>query len=179
LPHIVKFLLKYGIVIARNRAFQRGRLAVIVPEQLIIYRGQHMENTGPSPIVGVFREQTKADHAVEELKQAGFTDEQITSKVVGLPTTSGEQTPENTRTLLIVKAEGKDKQAFGILFNNGANNADLPAGMTLSGTILTSEGETVDLIPQPELEGSFSNDSFFATEKNLETTDQLGQMDKL
>jgi len=138
-----------------------------------------MENTNSSPIVGVFRDQAKADHAVEELKQADFTEDQITSKVVGLHTASGEQRPENTRTLLIVKAEGRDKQAFGILFSNGANNADLPPGMALSGTNLTSEGVTVDLIPEPELEGSFSNDSFFGEGKNLETTDQLGQMDKL
>jgi hypothetical protein len=138
-----------------------------------------MENTGSSPIVGVFRDQAKADQTVEELKQAGFTEEQVTSKVVGLKTASGEQTPENTRTVIIVKAEGRDKQAFGVLFNNGANNADLPPGMTLSGTILTSEGETVDLVPQPGLEGSFSKDSFFGAEKDLETTDQMGQMDKL
>ena len=140
-----------------------------------------MQNTGPSPIVGVFRDETNAKHAVEQLKQAGFTEDEIKSKVIGLKTASGEQTPENTRTLLIVKAEGKDKQAFGILFGNGANNADLPPGMTLSGTILTSEGETVDLIPKEELEGegTFSNDSYFATDKDLETTDQLGQMDKL
>jgi len=138
-----------------------------------------MQNTGPTPIVGVFRDETNAKQAVEQLKQAGFTDDLITSKVVGLKTASGEQTPENTRLLLIVKAEGKDKQAFGILFSNGANNADLPPGMTLSGTILTSEGETVDLVPQPELEGSFSKDSFFAEDKDLETKDQLGQMDKL
>src|SRR6266571_2177478 len=111
-----------------------------------------MENTDSSPIVGVFRDQAKADHAVEELKQADFTEDQITSKVIGLHSASGEQTPENSRTLLIVKAEGRDKQAFGILFSNGANNADLPPGTTLSGTILTSEGETVDLIPEPELE---------------------------
>ena len=138
-----------------------------------------MQNTGPSPIVGVFRDQAKVDHTVEELKQAGFTEDQIKSKIVGLKTASGEQTPENTRTLLIVKAEGRDKEAFGILFSNGANNADLPPGMTLSGTVLTTEGETVDLIPEPELEGTFTNDSFFAEEKDLETTDQLGQMDKL
>ena len=63
--------------------------------------------------------------------------------------------------------------------SNEANNADLPPGMILSGTILTSEGETVDLVPQPELEGSFSKDSFFGEDKDLGTTDQLGQMDKL
>ncbi len=140
-----------------------------------------MQNTGSSPIVGVFRDETNAKHAVEQLKQAGFTDDQITSKLIGLKTASGEQTPENSRILLIVKTEGKDKQAFGILFSNGANNADLPPGMYLSGTVVTSEGETVDLIPKEELEGegSFDKDSFFAEDKDLETFDQLGQLDKL
>jgi hypothetical protein len=138
-----------------------------------------VENIDSTPIVGVFRDQAKADHAIEVLKQADFTEDHITSKVVGLHTASGEQTPEYTRIVVIVKADGRGKQAFGILFSNGANNADLPPGMTLSGTNLTSEGETVDLIPEPELEGSFSKDSFFGADKNLETTDQLGQMDKL
>src|SRR5437667_7812844 len=138
-----------------------------------------MENTDSTPILGVFRDQAKADPAIEELKQAGFTEDQITSKVVGLHTASGETTPENTRIIVIVKADGRDKQAFGILFSNGANNADLPPGMALSGTILTSEGKTVDLIPAPELEGSFSKDSYFGEEKDLGTLTQLGQMDKL
>jgi hypothetical protein len=130
-----------------------------------------MQNTDPTPIVGVFREQTKADRAVEELKQAGFTEDQITSKVVSLQTVLEEQTPENTRIFVMVNADGKDKQAFGILFSSGANNADLPPGM--------SPEETVDIIPKPELEGSFSNDSFFGEEKDLGTSEQLGQMDKL
>jgi hypothetical protein len=138
-----------------------------------------MENTDSTPIVGVFRDQAKADPAIEELKQAGFTEDQIKSKVVGLHTASGEQTPENTRIVVIVKADGRGKQAFGILFSNGANNADLPPGMSLSGTILTSEGETVELIPESELEGSFSKDSYFGEEKDLGTSTQLGQMDKL
>ena len=140
-----------------------------------------MQNTRRTSIVSVFRDETNAKHAVEQLKQAGFTEDEIKSKEIGLKTASGEQTPENTRTLLIVKAEGKDKQAFGILFSNGANNADLPPGMALSGTVITTEGETVDLIPKEELEGegTFSKDSFFAADKDLETTDELGQMDKL
>ena len=139
-----------------------------------------MDNTGLSPIVGVFREQTKADHAVEKLKQAGFTADQITSKVVILHSASEEQTPENTRIIVTVKADGNDKQAFGILFTSGANNADLPPGMSLSDSrIVSSHEETVDLIPVPELEGSFSNDSFFGEQKDLDAPDQLGQMDKL
>jgi hypothetical protein len=138
-----------------------------------------MQNTDPSQIVGVFRDQAKADHAVEELKQAGFTEDQITSRVVSLQTAPEEQTPENTRIFVSVKADGRDKQAFGILFTSGANNGDLPPGMSLSGSIVTSQGETVDLIPKPELEGSFSKDSYFGEEKDLGTSEQLGQMDKL
>ena len=139
-----------------------------------------MQNTEPSPIVGVFRDQAKAEHAMEQLKQAGFSDEQVRSKEVRLQTSSEEPTPENTRIVVIVRAEGRDREAFGILFSNGANNADLPAGVTLSDSrIVDSQEETVDLVPEPELEGSFSNTSFFGEQKDLETTDQLGQMDKL
>ncbi len=138
-----------------------------------------MQNTRPSPIVGVFRDQTKAEYAVEKLKEAGFTDNQITSKVVSLHSATEEQTPENTRTIVTVKAVGKEKQAFGILFTSGANNADLPSGISLSDNrIVSSEEETVDLIPEPELEGTFSNDSFFGEAKELNAPD-LGQMDKL
>src|SRR5574340_343647 len=139
-----------------------------------------MENTGHSPIVGVFRDREKAEQAIEQLKQAGFTDEEVKSKVVNLNAVSEVQSPETTRTIVTVKAEGKEKQAFGILFDNGANNADLPPGITLSDSRITdTTEETIDLIPQPELEGSFTNDSFFGTEKSLGTTDQMGQMDKL
>lgn len=137
-----------------------------------------MENINPSTLVGVFREQTKADHAVEELKQTGFTEDQITSRVVSLPAAPEEQTPENTRIIVTVKADGKEKQAFGILLDSGANNADLPPGMELSGSnIVSTPAETVDLIPQPELEGSFSKDSFFAEEKEPGGSEEFGTMD--
>ncbi len=139
-----------------------------------------MQNTEPSQIVGVFRDQTKAEHAVAQLKEAGFTDDQVLSKVVGLHSESEEQTPENTRTIVTVKADGKEKQAFGILFSSGANNADLPPGITLTDSrIVSAQEETVDFVPKPELEATFSKDSFFGEGKDLETTDQLGQLDKL
>ncbi|HEX9130924.1 MAG TPA: hypothetical protein VF844_01390 [Ktedonobacteraceae bacterium] len=137
-----------------------------------------MQHTDPSPIVGVFREQTKADHAIEELKQAGFTEDQITSRVVSLEAAPEEQTPENTRIIVTVKAEDRDKQAFSILFDSGANNADLPPGMELSDSnIVSVQAETVDLIPEPELEGSFSKDSFFAEEKEPSGSEEFGIMD--
>ena len=137
-----------------------------------------MEHTNPTPIVGVFREQTKADYAVVELKQAGFTEDQITSRVVSLQAAPEEQTPENTRIIVTVKAGDREKQAFGILFDSGANNADLPPGMELSDSnIVSVQPETVDLIPQPELEGSISKDSFFAEEKEFGRSDEFGIMD--
>ena len=140
-----------------------------------------MQNTGPSSILGVFRDQTKAENAVEKLKEAGFTEDQVTSKVVSLHPESGEQTPETTRTIVIVKTDGNEKQAFGILFSNGANNADLPPGISLSDSrILGSQDETVPLIPKEELEeGSFTKDSFFGERQDLETTDQMSQLDNL
>lgn len=139
-----------------------------------------MQNTEPSPIVGVFRDQEKAKDAVEKLKQAGFADDQIMSKVLHLHSGSEEQTPESTRFIVTVKAEGKEKQAFGVLFTSGANNADLPTGVSLNDSrIISPQDETVAFIPQPELEGSFSNDSFFAQDKDLGEGEQLGQMDKL
>jgi hypothetical protein len=132
-----------------------------------------MQNTDPSPIVGVFRDHVKANHAIEELKQAGFTEDKITSRVVSLQTAPEEQTPENTRIIVTVKAGGRDKQAFGILFNSGANNADLPPGMSLSDSrIVTSHEETVDLIPKPELEAGFSQESYFGEVKKPGVSDE-------
>ena len=138
-----------------------------------------MQNTDPSPIIGVFRDHAKADHAVEELKQAGFSEDQITTAVVSLQTASEEQTPENTRIVVTVTADGKDKQAFGILFNSGANNADLPPGISLrDGKIASSQAETSDLIPEPTLEAGFSKDSYFGEVNVPGTSDEPGILDE-
>jgi hypothetical protein len=132
-----------------------------------------MENTGPAPIIGVFRDRAKADNAVVELMQAGFREDQIQSAVVSLQTVPEEQTPENARIIVTVKAEGKDKEAFGVLFNSGANNADLPPGMSLiDGKIVSSQAETTDLIPEPTLEASFSKDSYFGEVKEPGVSDE-------
>ncbi|HYA99042.1 MAG TPA: hypothetical protein VED37_02365 [Ktedonobacteraceae bacterium] len=121
-----------------------------------------MQNTDPSPIVGVFRDHAKADHAVEELKRAGFREDQITSTVIGMQSAQEEHATEDSRIIIAVKAEGKEKQAFGVLFSNGANNADIPAGMSLiEGKLVNAQGETVSLIPEPTLEATFDKDSYF------------------
>ena len=138
-----------------------------------------MQNTDPSPIVGVFRDHAKADQAKEELKKAGFREDQITSRVVSLHTAPEEQTPENTRVIVTVNADGRDKQAFGILFNSGANNADLPPGISLrDGKIASSQAETSDLIPEPTLEAGFSKDSYFGEVNVPGTSDEPGILDE-
>jgi hypothetical protein len=137
-----------------------------------------MQDTNPSPIVGVFRDHAKADRAVEELKQAGFDEDQITSATYSMESAQGAQTPENSRVIVTVKAESMEQQAFGILFKNGANNADLPAGMILKhGKIVNSQAETVDLIPQPELEANFTGDSYFGEVKVPGLSEEPGMLD--
>lgn len=123
-----------------------------------------MENIDdPSTLVGVFRDRTKADRALEELKQAGFSDDQLSSTVYSFKTTQEAQESEHSRIVLTVKTDGRDQQAFAILFDNGANNGDLPPGTVLEhGTIVSAQPETIDLIPKPTVEASFSNDSSFA-----------------
>ncbi|HXZ04774.1 MAG TPA: hypothetical protein VEH81_08060 [Ktedonobacteraceae bacterium] len=137
-----------------------------------------MQNTESAPIVGVFRDHAKADQAVEELKQAGYREDQITSRVVSLHSTPAEQTPENTRIVVTVRTDSEDNQAFGILFNNGANNADLPSGMALiDGKIAGSQAETVDLVPEPTLEATFDEDSYFGEVEVPGRADEPGILD--
>ena len=131
-----------------------------------------MENTHPSTVVGVFRDHAKADRAIEDLKQAGFREDQFSS------TLYKADTAENSRIVVTVKVDGRDQQAIGILFDNGANNADLPPGMILEhGTIVSAQGETIDLVPEPRVGASFSKDSFFAEAKEANNSDEIEIMD--
>jgi hypothetical protein len=137
-----------------------------------------METTGPTPIVGVFRDRAKANRAIEDLKQAGFREDQIISTFYSPTPSQAAEVPENSRVIVTVNADGRDQQAFGILFDNGANNADLPPGMALKdSTIVSAEPETIDLVPEPTVEASFSSDSFFAEGKELGPSDGTEIMD--
>ncbi len=144
-----------------------------------------MENTDPLTVVGVLRDHAKADRAIEELKQAGFRGDQLSSTVFNLDTAPEVSGPsllyesENTRIVVTVKTDSKKEEdkAFAILFDNGANNADLPPGTALvHGTIVRADQETIDLVPEPQLEASFSKDSFFAEEKKADS-EEFGIMD--
>lgn len=107
-----------------------------------------MEMTNPSLITGIFRAQATADHAIDELKQAGFREDQIRSAVYNLNEEqevqgSFEHVPEQSRVVVTVMAEGREQDAESILFNNGANNADILPGMILEhSAIVNSQSET-------------------------------------
>ncbi len=131
-----------------------------------------METNDPSVVVGVFKDHAKADRAIEDLKQAGFRENQFSS------TLYKADAAENSRIVVTIKVDGRDQQAIGILFDNGANNADLPPGMILEhGTIVSAQGEAIALVPEPHVGASFSKDSFFAEGKEANKLDEPEMMD--
>lgn len=124
-----------------------------------------MDTVDYSLVVGVFRERTQAEQAIAKLKQIGIGEDQIQLTEYNLQTTEepgdlSRSDPKN-RLIVNVHADGKEKQAVGILVNNGANNADIPPGTKLiHGSLINSNEETADLNPaQPAVESS--SDSFF------------------
>ena len=96
----------------------------------------------PSLVAGVFRNQVDADHAIEKLKQAGFQEDQIQATPYNLKL---EGIPETSRLIVTILAGDRNQQAADIFVNNGANNADLPAG-----TILDAHGNLVNATPEQD-----------------------------
>jgi hypothetical protein len=91
------------------------------------HAGTH-EATTYSHMVGVFRERTTAEQALNELKQAGFWETELT---VYDPHPAEEPVDSSMRVLVHVLAEGREQEAVAILVSHGANNADLPLGTEL------------------------------------------------
>ncbi len=122
-----------------------------------------MGTSDQSTIVGVFRDRSMADHAIDELKQAGFREDQV--KLTFYSPQAAEEFPSHaeSRTIIAVQADGREQDAVGILFNNGANNADLPPDTVLrDGSIISSQAETTGLIPEQPVDTDFTEHSFFA-----------------
>lgn len=128
-----------------------------------------MSTTDFSDIVGVFRDRSQADQAVDELKQASFTEDEIELTEYDLEGVVEAVSPSlqssNKRIIVHVKAPGKEQEAVGIMVQHGANNADIPAGMILvHGALVSSNTETADLVPGQANEES-SSKSFFGDTK--------------
>ena len=128
-----------------------------------MHAGTH-EATTYSHMVGVFRERTHAEQALNELKQAGFQETELT---VYDPHPAAEavdslQGDAGMRVLVHVLAEGKEQEAVAILVSHGANNADLPLGTELYHGSLTgasdAQGATHATAAGP-------SESFFSTAK--------------
>jgi hypothetical protein len=120
-----------------------------------------------SDIVGVFRDRSQAEEAMEELKRAGFAEDGMELKEYELQggletlTTNPTLQPSNKRVIVHVKAPGKEQEAVGILAQHGANNADIPAGTELVHGVLVGAGvETADLIPEQPTEATTTDDLF-------------------
>jgi hypothetical protein len=120
------------------------------------------KDTTYSYMVGVFRERTNAEQALNELKQAGFQETELT---VYDPDPAEEpvdssRVDSGMRILVQVLAEGREQEAVGILVNNGANNSDLPPGTELyHGSIIGSNDAE---IATPSTAGG-PIESFFGT----------------
>src|SRR5205807_6502603 len=122
-----------------------------------------METSDRSTIAGVFKDHAQAALAVEQLKEAGFSEDQIQATSYH-PTQNTKTSTEETSTeeevedvahvpvvggvslsrfVVAVNAEGKEHEALGILLSNGANNSDIPPGMALEhGTLVSEQGES-------------------------------------
>ena len=93
----------------------------------------------PSLVAGVFRNQADADRAIQELKQVGFQEDQIQATPYNMQI---EGIPETSRLVVTILAGDRNQEAAAIFVKNGANNADLPAGM-----VLDEHGSLVNAAP--------------------------------
>jgi hypothetical protein len=133
-----------------------------------------------SNIVGIFRDRFRADHALDELKQAGFKEDQV--KVTFYSPQAAEEFHRHadSRIIITVQAEGREQDAVGILMNNGANNADLPPGTVLQDdSIISSQAEPTDLTLEHTVDGDFTVHSFFAEAHEPGHPDQIKIIDNL
>jgi hypothetical protein len=70
------------------------------------------------------------------------------------------------------------QEAVGIMAQHGANNADIPAGMTLvHGTLVATNAETADLVPG-QSNAESSSKTFFGDAKTSGQLDEFNTMDK-
>jgi hypothetical protein len=124
-----------------------------------------MHTTDYSHVVGVFRERSQAEQAIDKLKRIGIGEDQVLlteynlQNVEGISSSVRQET--NKRLIVNVDAGGKEQEAVGIMLNNGANNADIPPGTELlHGSLVSSNSETADLNRGQPI-GESSSDSFF------------------
>jgi hypothetical protein len=133
-----------------------------------------------STIVGIFRDRARADHAIDQLKQARFSEDQLKVTLYSPQAEEDFHRHAGSRVIVSVQARGREQDANGILFNNGANNADLPPGTILRGdSIIHAQAGNPDRMPEQPVEGVFIEHSFFAEVHNPEHPDEIEYLDNL
>lgn len=97
------------------------------------------------PIVGVFRSQEQAEHAVDALTDAHFAEKQI------FETSYQGARVSDKRIVVHVLASGREQEAVGLLVHHGANNSDLPPGteMVRGDLVLRDASAASPLAQQP------------------------------
>jgi hypothetical protein len=154
-----------------------------------------MTDSERSTMVGVFEDQSKAEQAVNELRSAGFSDDQIglvvrIASVTDEGSTADEQRTEAkeegtaaemipsifkskpgvSRTVVTVKAEGREQEALGILHRNGANNANIPDALEADlAPILGTEADDSGSQHKQVIDAR-SRDSFFEAPETSSTS---------
>src|SRR6266849_1779897 len=121
--------------------------------------GTHEETTY-SHMVGVFRERTKAEQALNELRQVGFRETELT---VYDPHPAEEPVDSSMRVLVQVLAEGREQEAVAILVSHGANNADLPLGTELYHGSIIGSNDTPEAQGATHATAGGPSESFFGT----------------
>jgi hypothetical protein len=125
-------------------------------------RRRRMTTAEHSTVVGVFQDRTRAEHALDELRQAGFSDDQIgysprddelkkEGKEGGEPGTEHQAAPVGP-VVVVVRAENRLEEASNILERNGADNVSSHAQATRDATAEVS-GREYDPILGPQLVG--------------------------
>jgi hypothetical protein len=148
-----------------------------------------MMDTSDSTIVGLFRDHARAELAVEQLKQSGFSDDQIQATAFHpaenndaaqgsgiaqhVPGVGGE-----SRFIVAVNADGREHVAVGILMRNGANNSDLPHGMVLEhGALVSGQGESANFSPMREGKSDPGANTFFGEVRHQGHDGEIDIMD--
>jgi len=146
-------------------------------------------DTSEHTIVGVFRDQAGADLAVEQLKQAGFSAEQIQTTAYHPEGDTTEALRQDdapivpglgggSRFVVAVNAEGREQEAVGVMVRNGANNSDIPPGAVLEhGALVSGQGETTDYAPGPVTANDPATNTFFGEVKDREHPGDIDIMD--
>lgn len=146
-------------------------------------------DTSERTIVGVFRDRARASLAEEQLKQAGFSEDQIQAYAYNpTPKTGTEEEIENgphipgvggeSRFVVAVNAYGREHEAVGVMVRNGANNSDLPPGMMIEhGTLVNEQGESVNFSPMRDVEGDPGINTFFGEARDAEHDGDISIMD--